>query len=111
MSRAPLHRVIREHPVLASIGALAIVLCTAFVLRLGMLLWTGGPAAWADRPVEDWMTPGFLIRAYEIDPAALADLFGVDPASLRGRPLRDIAREIGLPLPDLLRAIEAMRAA
>jgi hypothetical protein len=110
MSRAPLRHVIREHPMLAGLGALAVVICAAFLMRLGVLLWSGGPEDWATRPVEGWMTPRFLIRAYDIAPEALADLFGVDPRSLHGRPLRDIARDLGIPLPDLIRAVEALRA-
>jgi hypothetical protein len=109
MTPAPRRHVIREHPVLAGLGALALVVCAAFLLRLGVLLWTGGPEAWATRPVEDWMTLGYLIRVYDIAPEALADLFGVDPRGLQGRPLRDITRDLGLPLPDLLRAVEALR--
>lgn len=101
---------IRAHPVLASLGAVAVVVCVAFLLRLGVLLWTGGPEAWADRPIEGWMTPGFLIRVYDIAPEDLAAAFGIDPSALRGKPLREIAREIGIPLPDLLRVIEGLRA-
>lgn len=109
MNRPPLRHVVREHPVLAGLGAMAVVVCLVFVLRLGLLLWWGGPGDWATRPVEDWMTPGFLIRVYDIAPEALADLFGVDPSNLRGRPLRDIARDLGVALPDLLRAVETLR--
>lgn len=107
--RAGLRRVIRDHPVLTGLSALALLVCVLFLMRLGMLLWTGGPDAWANRPVEDWMTPGFVIRVYDIAPEALAEVFGADPSTLRGQPLRDIARAQGLTLPDLMRAIDGLR--
>ena len=105
----PLWRVARAHPVLAGLSVLALVVCLMFVLRLGMLLWTGGPEAWANHPVEGWMTPGFLVRAHDLPPDALAQVLGAEPAALRGKPLAEIARDQNRPLPDLIAAIEALR--
>jgi hypothetical protein len=105
----PFWRVLRAYPILSIGGFLALCAVVFFVSRLAMLLWTGGPAAWADRPVEGWMTPGFVIRVHDIPAPALAQVLGVDPGSLRGRPLSEIAAQQGLPLDALLAAIEALR--
>ena len=105
----PLWRVLRAHPLLSFAALLALCALAFFGLRLAVLLATGGPDAWSDRPVEGWMTPGFVIRVHDVDPAALAALLDADPATLRGKPLSEIAEIRSIPLDVLLAAIEKLR--
>ncbi len=107
---ARLRRAARLHPVLATLSGLALVVCLMFVLRLGGLIWTGGLGDAATRPIEGWMTPGYLVRVYDLDQAALADLFGVEPGRLHRHPLSQIATELGIPLAELIAALDALRA-
>lgn len=108
--RARLAKTIRAHPVLALSSLAALVICAMFLLRLGMLLWTGGPEAWAQRPVEGWMTPGYLVRVYDLPQQELSDIFGVAPGTFHRQPLSDIAQAVNRPLPELIALIEALRA-
>jgi hypothetical protein len=105
-----LRRSARLHPVLATLSGIALVVCVLFVLRLGVLIWTGGMGASSARLIEGWMTPGYLVRVYDLDQAALADVFGVEPGRLHRRPLSQIATDLGVPLADLIAALDAQRA-
>jgi hypothetical protein len=59
-------------------------------------------------PVQAWMTPGFVMRAYGIPPEVMARTLGLDPGSARGKTLEEIAGTQGVPLEALLASVQAM---
>lgn len=94
---------------LAVAATLAGLVTLAFLVRLVMVLagWHQPPVQ--QRPVEGWMTPRFLVRAYDLPPDALAAALGLEPGSAPRLPLDQIARQTGVPLPVLLSRVEALR--
>jgi hypothetical protein len=80
-------------------------LMLGFALALGLALAFAGHAVWvalrvAEEPalVEDWMTPGLVMRTYGLSPEVLAGALGVDPGSAKGKTLAEIAEAQGVPV-------------
>ncbi len=93
-------------------------LVPAFVLAVVLALLFSGNAlrtAWRlddpPAPVEAWMTPGYIVHSYGVDPSALAAVLKVEPGSAKGKPLAEIAKAQGVPVEPLLAAVEALRVA
>ena len=85
---------------------LAVLLCLGFALRAGISAWNLSQAA--GQPVADWMTPRFVMRAYDLDPAALARVLALEPGSAPRETLAQIAAAQGRPLADLLAEVQAL---
>jgi hypothetical protein len=63
----------------------------------------------ADDPVlvEDWMTPGLVMRTYGIAPEVLAGVLGIEPGSAKGKTLAEIAEAEGVPAEALVARVQA----
>jgi hypothetical protein len=92
-------------------------LVAGFALALLLTLFFAGHALWtvthlrdSHAPVEDWMTPGYVVRVYDIPPETLAETLGVEPKEARGRTLEDLAEERGIPAQALVGAVQALVA-
>jgi hypothetical protein len=98
----------RRHPWLTLTFVLAVVLALGFAGRAAKLAldWNRGPA-----PVEDWMTPRYLVHSYDIDPEVLAAVLDKQPGESPRDTLAEIARAHGVPVADLLAAVQALVAA
>jgi hypothetical protein len=107
--RARLRRAWRRQPVLVVAFALGATLTLAFAFRLTMMLLVWNDPQLAARPVEDWMTPRYLVKVYGLDPAAVADVLGIEPGTAPRQTLALIARARGEDAADLVSAVEALR--
>jgi hypothetical protein len=88
---------------------LALLATLGFALRLALMLWLWDGPAHAVHPVEDWMTPRYLVRVYGLDPAGLAAALQVAPGLAPRQTLSQIAAARGVPVADLIAAVEALR--
>jgi hypothetical protein len=89
-------------------------LVIAFILALALAVSFAGHAVWvatrvAGEPplVEDWMTPGLVMRTYGITPEALADAMRIAPGSAKGETLAEIAKAQGISVDELLGRVQA----
>ena len=96
----------RPRWLIAAFG-LALVLFLAFTLHA---LWVVTHLDTSPGPVQGWMTPGYVVRAYDIPPEVMAQTLGLDPGSARGKTLEEIAALQGVPLEALLASVQAMVA-
>jgi len=101
---ASLAHAVRHHPRLAVLFLGAVAVAAVLGLRVALAPLAAPPT------VQGWMTPGYVVRAYRIERAALAALLGAEPGSLRGRTIAEIAGATGRPEAELIAAIEALRA-
>jgi hypothetical protein len=97
----------RRHPWLTLTFVLAVVLALGFAGRAAKLAldWNRGPA-----PVEDWMTPRYLVHSYDIDPEVLAQVLGKQPGESPLDTLAEIARARGVPVAEVTAAVQALVA-
>ncbi|MEZ5913710.1 MAG: hypothetical protein R3D84_17035 [Paracoccaceae bacterium] len=95
---------------LLALGA-ALILVVFFAVRgvVSALYWAD--PAHATHPVEGWMTPRYVVRAYGLEPEAVADALGIAPQSAARQRLSDIAAAQGVPVTSLTEALEALIAA
>ncbi len=89
-------------------------LVAAFILALALAGAFAGHAVWvatqvAGEPplVEDWMTPGLVMRTYGIAPEALADALRIAPGSAKGETLAEIAKAQGVSVDEILGRVQA----
>jgi hypothetical protein len=99
----------RYHRV-ALIGmGLALAVALAFAVRLTVFTIYWSDPAHRDQRIEGWMTPGYIARSWEVDPAVIRATLALEPGT---RPtLAQIAATEGVPLPDLIARLEAAIAA
>jgi len=102
---ALLARALRRHPLIGALflGAAAL----ALALGLSLVLAPSAPPG----AIQGWMTPGYVVRAYGVERAALAALLDAAPGDLRGLTLAQIAQGSGRPEAELIAEIEALRVA
>lgn len=96
----------RRHTLLLAAFGLAVVLTFGFALRAGISAWNLAQAQ--GQPVADWMTPRFVVRAYDVEPAALAGLLALEPGSAPRETLAQIAAAQGRPLAQVLAEVQAL---
>jgi hypothetical protein len=94
----------RPRWLIAAFG-LALILFIAFALHALWVVTHLGPSP---GPVQAWMTPGYIMRTYDIPPEVMAQTLGLDPGSARGKTLEEIAATQGVPLDALLASVQAM---
>jgi hypothetical protein len=85
---------------------LALVLAAGLGVRAVVhgLRLSGGPPP----TIEGWMTPGYIVQSFDLEPEAMAAALGLEPGSARGKTLEDIATARDVPLADLIAAVEAV---
>jgi hypothetical protein len=54
------------------------------------------------------MTPGYIMRTYDIPPEVMAQTLGLEPGSARGKTLEEVAATQGVPLDALLASVQAV---
>jgi hypothetical protein len=91
------------------LAGLALGIALLFALRLVLVVTLWGPAA--ERPIQGWMTPRYVVRSYDLPPEAVAEVLGIEPGSAAGQSIESLARAQDRPLIDVLRALDALRAA
>ena len=84
---------------------LALILFIAFALHA---LWVVTHLDPSPGPVQAWMTPGYIMRTYDIPPEVMTQTLGLEPGSARGKTLEEIAATQGVPLDALLASVQAM---
>jgi len=106
-----MRRLWQRHRLLLLAFGLALGLTLVFAVRAVMFTppWPG--AEFADRPVEGWMTPRFIVHAYGLPPEVVAEILAMPPHSDPHLPLAELARSRGLPLDALLDPLNAAIAA
>lgn len=89
-------------------------LAAGFALALLAALVFAGHAVWvavrvAGEPalVEEWMTPGLVMRTYGIAPEALAAALGIAPGTAKGETLAEIAEAQGVPVEEVVARVQA----
>lgn len=99
-----------RHHRAALIGmGLALAVAVAFAVRLTIFTLYWADPAHRDQRIEGWMTPGYIARSWEVDPALIRATLALEPGT---RPtLAQIAAAEGIPLPDLIARLEAAIAA
>ena len=91
------------------------ILVFAFVLALAASLFLAGRIAyravyWAQHrnvAVEPWMTMGYVVRSWGLDPREMDQRAGL-PVPEKGKPftLEQIARDRGVPVSDVISLVE-----
>ena len=94
----------RPRWLIAAFG-LALILFIAFALHALWVVTHLGPSP---GPVQAWMTPGYIMRTYDIPPEVMAQTLGLEPGSARGKTLEEVAATQGVPLDALLASVQAM---
>ena len=102
--------ILRHHPILATLFALALVATLLFAVRLGAALLYWSDPAHRDQPVAGWMTPGYVAHSWDLPPEAVQRALGPG-TDLRGRTLDEIAAAQGRDPAALVAALEAAIAA
>lgn len=83
----------------------ALVLAAAFA---GFAIWSSLRLPdTADGPIEAWMTPGYVVHVYHVDPDRAAEILGVGKGEARGKTLSEIAEVRGVPVAGLVSALQA----
>lgn len=108
--RARLSRIRRRHPFLLAAFLLACALTLVLALRLAFIA-PHLPSDLRNQPIEGWMTPRFIVHAYDLPRETVAELLQLPPGTDPRKSLQDIAREQGRSLPDLLAILNAAAAA
>lgn len=99
---------LRRHPVLASLFALALVLTLVFAGRfVAQVIYWSDPAR-QEQEVEGWMTLRYIARSWHLSPRDLYEAAGLPPP-VRGAPktLEQMAQDRGIPLPVLIAEVKA----
>ncbi len=103
---------IRKHPILSALFALALI---------GLVVFSGGflrqalyfsDPAHRNQTLEGWMTPGYVGKSWDLPPPMVRDSLQLDETMKpRGRPmmLSEIAALQGVTLADLQARVEAAR--
>lgn len=102
--------VLRTHPVLSLAFGLAATLTLFFVVRAVFFALYWADPAHALHPVEDWMTPRYIVHAYSLRPESVAETLEIAAGSSPRTPLAEIAEARGVPVETLILAIEALVA-
>jgi hypothetical protein len=88
----------------------ALILALLFAVRLTVFTLYWADPAHRNQPIAGWMTPGYVARSYDVDPAVIRAALPITPAARST--LADIAERSSIPLPVLLTHIDdAIRAA
>lgn len=102
-----LARLLRRHP-LMSLGFAAALLAfavSAFVLLTQPPPWhRDGPPP----PLAGWMTPKFILHAYDLPSDRLGDALGLEPGTRPRQTLNQIARAQGVPVATLIARVAAL---
>lgn len=90
----------------AMIGlGLALAVAGFFAVRLTVFTIYWADPAHRDQRIEGWMTPAYVARSWNVDPAVIRAVLAAPPGS---RPtLERIAQTEGIALPELIARIEA----
>ncbi|WP_103333678.1 hypothetical protein [Pseudotabrizicola formosa] len=99
---------LRRHPLLASLFALALILTLVFAGRfVAQVIYWSDPAR-QEQDVEGWMTLRYIARSWQLPPRDLYDAAGL-PGPTRRQPmtLEQLAEDRGIPLPTLIAEVEA----
>lgn len=83
-----------------------VLLAAGLGLRAGLSAWRLADAQ--GQPVAGWMTPRLVVRAYGIDPPALAAVLGLEPGQAPRQTLAEIAAAQGRPLEAVLAQVQAL---
>jgi hypothetical protein len=59
-------------------------------------------------PVEPWMTPRYIVRAYDIPREVLAETLNLEPGDSPKMPLDKLARERGTDVMPMVQAVQAL---
>ncbi len=91
--------------------AIAAVLTVFFVVRaiVFALFWMDPERGL--HPVEPWMTPRYIARAYDIPREDLQAVLQLSPGETPRAPLEKLAAERGIPVQALIDEIDAIIAA
>lgn len=100
---------LRQRAVLRLALAGFLLLALFFALRLALLVAAGPPDP--SRPIEGWMTPRYIARAYDLPPESIAQTLGLEPGSTPRLPLARLAAAQGRDLSEILAQLEALRQA
>lgn len=105
---------LRHRRLVALVFWLALGIAVVFAGRLVILTIHWSDPAHLRAPPAAWMTPGYLVRSWHLDPDRLAAHLGLAPGSARGMTLADLARARGIPteqfLADLAAALPGLAA-
>lgn len=104
-------RLIRSHPRVAAVFALALVLALVASLHLGQTLWRLGTAGDTARAVADWMTPRYIAHHFDIGKEDLARALALRPGEEPNLTLAELARRAGIPPDQMIARVEALRPA
>lgn len=104
----------RRHRAASIAFALAAALALVFALRFAAFAVYWSDPANRDRKIEGWMTPGYVARSWQVDPALVRKALGGPFEDARRLTIDRIARQTGVPkdrlVADVRRAIAAARA-
>lgn len=104
-----LARLLRRHPLIALGFGAALLAFAVFAFALLTL-----PPPWhrdgQPPPLAGWMTPKFVLHAYDLPPDLLGAALGLEPGSRPRQTLDQIATARGIPVSDLIARIEALIA-
>lgn len=100
----------RHHRAALIAMGLALGAAVFFAVRLTLCTIYWANPAHRDQPIAGWMTPGYVARSRDVDPATIRAALPVRPAARST--LAEIAERTSIPLPILIAHIEdAIRAA
>ena len=104
-------RLWRNHRFLVLAFGAATALTLFFAVRavLFALLWAD--PSHAMHPVEDWMTPRFIVHAYDLAPEQVAAALSLPVGAHPRLPLAELAQDQGVAPMVLVNRIEALIAA
>ncbi|MGR3322851.1 MAG: hypothetical protein ACU0DK_13065 [Pseudooceanicola sp.] len=97
-SPTSIFRLVRLHPIAATLFALASVLLLFFVLRTALFTLHWSEESRLRAAPEPWMTPRYVAHSWQIDPQEIAEAISM-PEGMERRPtLEQIARARGVPV-------------
>lgn len=97
-------RLWQTHRRLVIAFALTAVLAVVLLVR-GLVLVP--PRGDPDMPVAAWMTPGFVVHTYHLDPDVISAILGEPPGERRRQTLAQIATAQGRAVTEILAELQA----
>lgn len=99
---------LRRHPILATLFALALALTLFFAGRfVAQVVYWSDPAR-QEQEVQGWMTLRYVAKSWRLPPHELYEAAGL-PGPVRGHPqtLEQLAKNRAIPLPQLITEVES----